>query len=50
MRSNHIDQDDLRRLRIELAEARKLHRLDDNGVAEQRLEWLLRLIQRETTP
>ncbi|HEV8636184.1 MAG TPA: hypothetical protein VG370_18335 [Chloroflexota bacterium] len=49
MRSKHISQDDLRQLRIELAEARKLHRLDDNGDAEQRLEWLLRLIQREKT-
>jgi ribose 1,5-bisphosphokinase PhnN len=45
----HISQDDLRRLRVELAEARKVHRLDDDGEAEQRLERLLRLVEREKT-
>jgi hypothetical protein len=45
----HISDDDLQRLLSELAEARKVHRLDDNGDAEQRLERLLKLIQREKT-
>jgi len=49
VRSEHISQDALRQLQTELAEARMLHRLDDNETAEQRLERLLRLIQREKT-
>ena len=49
MRSEHISQDALRQLQIELAEARKLHRLDDDDDAERRLERLIRLVQREKT-
>ena len=45
--SRHISENDLRRLRQELAEARKMHPLDDKADAERQLERLLRIIQRE---
>jgi len=49
VRPQHISQDALRQLQVELAEARMLHRLDESPDPEQRLERLLRLIQREKT-
>jgi hypothetical protein len=49
LREQQISRDALRQLRNELAEARKLHRLDDDDDAERRLERLLRLIEREKT-
>jgi hypothetical protein len=45
--SRHIDEADLRRLQAELAQAQKLHPLDDKADAERQLERLLRIIQRE---
>jgi hypothetical protein len=45
--SRHISEDDLRQLRVELAQAQKMHPLDDKVDAERQLERLLRMIQRE---
>jgi hypothetical protein len=45
--SRHISKEDLRRLQAELAQARKLHPLDDKVDAERQLERLLRIIQGE---
>jgi hypothetical protein len=45
--SRHISEHDLRRLQAELAQAQKMHPIDDNGAAERQLERLLKVIQRE---
>jgi hypothetical protein len=47
--SQSSSREALRQLKSELAEARKLHRIDESDDAERRLEQLLRLIRRETT-